>query len=98
VRVIDTAGNSITNIGSYGNAESMGPDSPVVDPKSGKLRARLPDDPKDLKSPFAEPEIAFSWIVGVGVTDKYIYAGDSITRRLLKLKMTYAAEETCDVK
>jgi hypothetical protein len=98
VRVIDTGGNAITRIGSYGNAESMGPDSPVIDPTTKKLRARKADDPKDLKSPFAEPDIAFAWIVGVGVTDKYIYTGDSLNRRLLKLKMTYAAEETCDVK
>jgi hypothetical protein len=98
VRVIDTAGNPITHFGSYGNAESVGSDSPVIDPKTGKLRRRLPDDPADLKSPFAEPEIAFSWLVGVGVTDRYVYTGDSINRRLLKLRMTYAAEETCDVK
>jgi DNA-binding beta-propeller fold protein YncE len=97
VRVIDTAGNAITHIGSYGNAESMGPDSPVIDPKTGKVRARETSDPKDLQSPFAEPEIAFAWIVGVGVTDKYIYAGDSLNRRLLRLKKTYAAEETCTV-
>jgi hypothetical protein len=98
LRVIDTAGNAIASFGSYGNAESQGPDSPVVDPKSGKLRPRLPDDPRTLRSPFAEPEIAFSWIVGVGVTDKYIYTGDSIARRMLKLKLTYAAEESCEVK
>jgi hypothetical protein len=98
VRVIDTGGNALTHFGSYGNAESMGPDSPVIDPQTKKLRPRKADDPKDLKSPFAEPEIAFAWPVGVGVTDKYIYAGDSLNRRLLRLKMTYAAEETCEIK
>ncbi len=98
VRVIDTAGNALTHFGGYGNAESMGPDSPVVDPKSGRLRAREASDPKDLKSPFAEPDIAFAWLVGVGVTDRYVYTGDALNRRLLRLKMTYAAEESCDVK
>jgi DNA-binding beta-propeller fold protein YncE len=97
-RVIDTGGNAITHLGGYGNAESMGPDSPVIDPKTGKLRARGAEDPKDLKSPFAEPEIAFAWIVGVGVTDKYIYTGDALNRRMMRLKMTYAAEESCEVK
>jgi hypothetical protein len=98
VRVIDTNGNAITHFGGYGNAESMGPDSPVIDPKTGKLRPRQADDPKDLKSPFAEPEIAFAWLVGIGVTDRYLYAGDSLNRRLLRLKITYAAEETCEIK
>ena len=94
VGVLDTGGNLITTFGGYGNAESAGPDSPVVDPKTGKVRPRQADDPKDLKSPFAEPEIAFSYLIGVGATDKYAYMGDSMNRRLLRAKLVYAAEET----
>ena len=52
----------------------------------------------NLVSPFAEPEIAFSWLFGVGATDKYAYMGDSMNRRLLRAKLVYAAEETCEVK
>ncbi len=96
VGVLDTNGNRITHFGGYGNAESKGPDSPVVDPKTGKVRPRKPGE--KLKSPFAEPEIAFSWLVGVGATDRYAYMGDSMNRRLLRAKLTYAAEETCAVK
>jgi len=44
-----------------------------------------------------EPEIAFSWLVGVGVTDRYAYMGDSMNKRLLRAKLVYAAEETCSV-
>ena len=98
VGVLDTNGNLITTFGSYGNAESAGPDSPVLDPKTGKVRPRLADDPKDLKSPFAEPGIAFSWLIGVGATDKYAYMGDSLNRRMLRAKLTYSAEAVCDVK
>lgn len=98
VGVIDTNGNAIVHFGGYGNAESKGPDSPVVDPKTGKLRPRKPDDPKDLKSPFAEPAIAFSWLIGVGATDRYAYMGDSLNRRLLRAKLVYAAEETVEVR
>jgi DNA-binding beta-propeller fold protein YncE len=96
VTVLDTAGNEIAHFGNYGNAESCGPDSPVVDPKTGKVRPRKPGE--KLESPFAKPEIAFSWLVGVGATDKYIYCGDSINRRMLRLKLTYAAEETVPVQ
>ncbi|MHC4917062.1 MAG: hypothetical protein ACYTGB_16405, partial [Planctomycetota bacterium] len=78
VGVLDTNGNLITTFGSYGNAESRGPDSPD--------RA------------LAEPEIAFAWLIGVGATDRYAYMGDSLNRRLLRAKLVYAAEETCEVK
>jgi hypothetical protein len=44
------------------------------------------------------PEIVFAWLVGVGVTDKFIYTGDSINRRMLRLKQVYASEESCEVK
>ena len=98
VGVLDTNGNLITTFGSYGNAESCGPESPVLDPKTGKVRPRKADDPKDLKSPFAEPEIAFSYLIGVGATDKYAYMGDSLNRRLLRVKLVYSKEETCPIR
>jgi hypothetical protein len=44
-----------------------------------------------------EPAIGFAWLVGVGVTDKYAYTGDSVNRRMLRCKLTSAAEETCAV-
>jgi hypothetical protein len=97
VGVLDTNGNLITTFGNYGNAESCGSDSPVVDPQTKRIRPRKADDPKDLKSPFAEPEIAFSYLIGAGATDKYAYMGDSLNRRLLRAKLVYAAEETVAV-
>ena len=42
--------------------------------------------------------IAFTWLVGVGVTDRYAYAGDSMNQRLLRARLTYAAEEICAVR
>jgi len=53
-------------------------------------------DSKDKS--LAQPEIAFAWLVGVAATDKYVYAGDSLNRRLLRAKIVYAAEETCEVR
>ena len=35
---------------------------------------------------------------GVGVTDKYVYTGDSKNHRLLRAKIAYAAEESVAVK
>jgi len=50
------------------------------------------------KSPYADPDIALAWPVGVGVTDKYAYIGDSLNRRLIQVTFTYEAEETCGIK
>jgi hypothetical protein len=50
------------------------------------------------KSAVPEPAIAFSWLVGVGVTDRYAYMGDTLNRWLLRARLVYAAEETCGVK
>ncbi len=50
--------------------------------------------PESKDKAMAVPEIAFSWLVGVGVTDRYAYMGDSMNRRLLRAKIVYAAEET----
>ena len=41
------------------------------------------------------PEIAFAWLIGVSATDRYVYTGDSINRRMLRLRIAYAAEKTC---
>jgi hypothetical protein len=67
----------------------------VLDPKTGHLRARSADDPRDLKSPFSEPEIALAHPVSVGVTDEHAYIGDATNRRLLRVELVYAAEEWC---
>jgi hypothetical protein len=45
----------------------------------------------------AEPAARFAWLIGVGMTEKYAYTGDSINRRLLRCKKVYAAEATCSV-
>jgi len=45
-----------------------------------------------------QKEIPLAWLIGVGVSDKYAYMGDSINRRLLRAKLTYAAEETCAIE
>ncbi|HOX06706.1 MAG TPA: hypothetical protein PK280_09905 [Planctomycetota bacterium] len=54
--------------------------------------------PESKDKALAEPDIAFSWLIGVGATDRAAYMGDSLNRRLLKARLVYAAEEACDVK
>lgn len=44
------------------------------------------------------PDIALAWLVGVGVTDDYAYMGDVLNRRLVRAKLTYQAEASCQIK
>lgn len=92
--VLDTNGNLILHIGAYGNQDYCGPESYVLDPKEAFLRPRKADDPKDLVSPFADPEIGFAWITGLAVTDRHAYVSDALNRRVLRIKLDYAATET----
>ena len=69
----------------------------VLDSAGKFLRPRKADDPKDAISPFAKPEIAFAWIIGLAVTDKYAYVDDVVNKRVLRVKLGYAAEETAAV-
>jgi hypothetical protein len=94
VGVLDTNGNEILSFGAYGNQDFCGPESCVLDPASKLLRPRKPEDPQDLVSPFAEPELAFGWIVGLAVTDRYAYVDDVINKRILRVRLDYAATET----
>lgn len=55
------------------------------------------DDPQDLVSPFANPEIALTWTVGLAVTDRYAYIADTINRRVLRVKLGYAATESAAI-
>jgi hypothetical protein len=54
--------------------------------------------PESASESLNKPDIALGWLIGVGATDKYVYLPDSVNRRLLRAEITYAAEETVDVK
>src|SRR5262249_29294057 len=88
VRVLDSNGNEIMSFGAYGNQDFCGPESAIIDPGTKLLRPRQASDPKDLVSPYAKPEIAFGWIVGLTVTDKFAYVDDVINKRILRVKLS----------
>lgn len=97
VTVLDTNGNVLLHFGAYGNQDYCGPESHVIDPASKLLRPRKVDDPKDLKSPFAEPAIAFNRIIGLAVTNRYVYVADVANRRVLRCQLNYAAENVVPI-
>jgi len=94
VNVLDANGNVVVRLGGYGNADSMGKDSPVIDPKTGALRPRRKDEPKDLKSPLEKPELGFVDPSFVTVTDEAVYVHDRGNERIVRAKLGYHAEET----
>ncbi len=98
VVALDTNGNEITAFGGYGNQDAWAAESYVRDPKGRFYRPRRPDDPKDLASPFATPSIAFGWFVGLTVSDRYAYVADALNRRVVRCRLVYAAEETCEIR
>ena len=97
VGVLDTNGNEITSFGGYGNQDSCGPDSYVLDPDGKFLRPRRKDDPPTLVSPLAGPEIAIGWNVGLGVSDRYAYLADALNRRVLRVRLAYELEAQANV-
>jgi hypothetical protein len=50
------------------------------------------------KSGEPKPEIALGWPVAAGTSDKYIYVGDCLNHRVVRVDKKFAAEESCDVK
>jgi sugar lactone lactonase YvrE len=95
VNALDANGNLIVRIGGYGNADSRGKDSPVIDPKTGLLRPKRADDPADLKPPKELGErIGFRWVSYVDVTDEALYTFDYNASRIVRCTLGYAAEET----
>jgi DNA-binding beta-propeller fold protein YncE len=97
VNVLDANGNMILRMGGYGNADSMGKDSAVVDPKTGEFRPPRPDDPKDLISPLAQPEIGLIDPSLVAVSGHRLYVHDRGNERIVRAVLKYAVEETATV-
>jgi hypothetical protein len=94
VNVLDANGNIVMRIGAYGNADCRGEHSPVPDPETGELRPRREGDPDDLKSPLAEPDIAFVEPSYTAVTDEALYVLDRSNARIVRAALEYDTEET----
>ena len=80
-------------IGAYGSADCRGKSSPVPDPESGELRPRREGDPEGLKSPLAEPDIAFIDPTYTAVTDEALYVLDRANERIVRAALEYHIEE-----
>jgi hypothetical protein len=82
VTVMDNAGNVICEFGKYGNFDSQ-----YVSPGNA-----------DRKPINATPDIPLCWPTGVGFTEKAIYVCDTYNRRVVRVDLTWKAEEIRDIK
>lgn len=46
----------------------------------------------------ARPAIPLAWPTYVGVTDRHAYIADTVNRRVVRVKLRYAAEAACEVR
>jgi hypothetical protein len=84
-KLVDNSGNLIIEFGQYGNFDSQFINIETEIGKSGKPTV-------------AKPEIPLAWPSGVGISDKSIYINDVYNRRLVRVDMTWKAEEILELK
>ena len=82
VEVVDTNNNPITLFGQYGNEDSVGQVSNLSQATTG------------LKP---VPPIPLAWPTYVAVSETHAYVNDTVNRRLVRVKLAHAAEESCPV-
>jgi hypothetical protein len=85
----------------------------VLYPNLGQFRVEMVDAANNMIGTFGHygnqdsggrdakvkaPEIPLAWPVYVAVSDKYAYVSDTVNLRLVRVKLGYAADATCEVK
>jgi hypothetical protein len=63
-----------------------------VDPNTGELRPRRPDDPPGLTSPLADLGITFLMPNFTTVEDEALYVNDLGNERIVRAKLEYEIE------
>jgi hypothetical protein len=102
IEVVDTANNWIGSFGKYGNQDDG--QQPAY---SQSLRAVSSYPPAWKPSGLeAEPEaetrnpklkIPFAWPTYVAVEDDYAYVNDTLSNRVVRVKLDYSVSETCSI-
>ncbi len=55
------------------------------------------EDSGGPKALVQKPDIPLAWPTYVAVSDRWAYVADTVNRRVVRVKLAYAAEETCPV-
>ena len=81
----DNAGNLISEVGGYGNFDSM-----YVNPNTDKGKAKKPT--------VDAPNVPLTWPTGAGFSENHIYINDTYSRRVVRVDKTFGAEAVCELK
>ncbi len=66
--------------------------------KIGSFGAYANQDSYGPKSPVPTSHVPLGFPICAGVSDRAVYVGDILNRRLVRVKLAYAAQETCAVR
>jgi hypothetical protein len=99
------------DLGVHNGCHCTGTDFDVDDfgrvfvPDTGRFRVAVLDTHGNDLASFGQygnqdeaGQIGLAWIVGLAVTDRHAYIDDVINKRIIRVKLDYAAEERCEVK
>ncbi len=82
VQVLDNSGNVVLAFGKYGNFDSQ----------------YVPAGANGAKPLVATPDIPLGWPTAAGVSEKSIYVLDTYSRRVVRADLSFAVEESVEVK
>jgi hypothetical protein len=82
VQIVDNAGNLIVEFGQYGNYDSQ----------------FIPPGSKDNKPLVDVPAIPLAWPTGAGFGQQSVYISDTYNHRIVRVDLTWKADEQCEVK
>ncbi len=91
VKVVDSAGNLLLRVGSYGNADEG---LPMRDAGSGMRDGGA----SSSGTPHFESRIRFGWPAHVAVTGKAVYVSDMLNRRVVRLTLRPEVEKACPLR
>ncbi|KKL06132.1 hypothetical protein LCGC14_2599100, partial [marine sediment metagenome] len=77
----------------------------VFYPDQGRFRIGVTDTNGNVITHFGRygnqdapaDDIAFAWIIGLAASDRYVYVADALNRRVVRVKLAYAATADCPV-
>jgi hypothetical protein len=98
VHVLDPAGQEILRFGEYGNQDTYL--AAGLARSESSPSGTVPFSEKSVgkgDSPSAD-RISFGWPISVAVSDEAAYVGDVVNRRIVRVKLTYRAAQTCSVE
>ena len=89
IEYVDAANNMLGHFGKYGNQDSTG-----VKPGEKKAAGSPGEGAGSTPAVVKKPAIPMAWPITCVASDTHVYVGDTVNRRVVKVKLGAAVEET----